>query len=329
MNVLASLTVLGILIFFHETGHFLAAVLQGIRVSGFSIGFGPSLIKKQFRGVTFSFRALPLGGFVSFPDDEEKNNFAKDDPNLLSNRPIPQRLLVISSGVIANLLVAWFVLFGQGAFIGIPSQPQPGVLIMGIDQKGAAANAGIVVGDQVLSIDGIELGSGQEAVLKMVSQIQNFPGKSMRLERVNQGKKSFLDIIPVEYSGKGKVGAQLQPNIQEVYKPAKSFNQVFRQANSQFSDLLVKTINGYKGLFTDFANTSKQMSGPVKIVEIGAQLSEKGPSGLLLFAALISINLAVLNSLPFPLLDGGQFALTVIEAIRGQPIPEKIQLAFM
>ena len=71
------------------------------------------------------------------------------------------------------------------------------------------------------------------------------------------------------------------------------------------------------------------MSGPVKIVEIGAQLSAQGISGLLLFSALISINLAVLNSLPFPLLDGGQFVLILIEGIRGKPIPEKLQLAFV
>jgi len=90
---------------------------------------------------------------------------------------------------------------------------------------------------------------------------------------------------------------------------------------------LVKTIEGYKGLITNFASTAQQLSGPVKIVEIGAQLSEQGGSGILLFAALISINLAVLNSLPLPLLDGGQLVFTLIEGLRGRPIPEKIQIA--
>ena len=97
----------------------------------------------------------------------------------------------------------------------------------------------------------------------------------------------------------------------------------------QFLDLLNRTIQGYKGLITDFGDTAKQLSGPVKIVEIGAQLSEQGGGGLAFFASLVSINLAVLNSLPLPLLDGGQFTLLLIEGIRGKPISEKIQLAFM
>ena len=94
MNVLTSITVLGFLIFFHEMGHFLAAIFQGIYVDGFSIGFGPSIIKKKYKGITYSFRAFPLGGFVSFPD-EEINNINPEDPNLLNNRPITQKLIVI------------------------------------------------------------------------------------------------------------------------------------------------------------------------------------------------------------------------------------------
>ena len=90
----------------------------------------------------------------------------------------------------------------------------------------------------------------------------------------------------------------------------------------------MKTIQGYKGLATDFSSTAKQLSGPVKIVEIGAQLSEEGSSGLILFTALVSINLAVLNSLPLPLLDGGQMVFLLIEGLRGKPVPEKIQMAF-
>ena len=82
-------------------------------------------------------------------------------------------------------------------------------------------------------------------------------------------------------------------------------------------------------MVTDFETTSQQLSGPVKIIEIGAQLSEQGSSSLILFAALISINLAVLNSLPLPILDGGQLVLLILEGIRGKPVPEKIQLAFM
>ena len=93
--------------------------------------------------------------------------------------------------------------------------------------------------------------------------------------------------------------------------------------------MLNKTIKGYQGLITNFNSTAKQLSGPVKIIEIGAELSQQGSSGIVLFTALVSINLAVLNSIPLPLLDGGQMALLLIEGIRGKPIPEKIQIAFL
>ena len=95
----------------------------------------------------------------------------------------------------------------------------------------------------------------------------------------------------------------------------------------EFQNLLKQTVAGYGGLITNFRATASQVSGPVKIVEMGAQLSEQGGSGLVLFMALISINLAVLNALPLPLLDGGQMLLLVIEAIRGRPVPERLQLA--
>jgi len=101
MNVLTSITVLGFLIFFHEMGHFLAAILQGIYVDGFSIGFGPSIIQKKYKNITYSFRAFPLGGFVSFPD-EELNNIDPKDPNLLKNRPIFRRLGSLGSILLSS-----------------------------------------------------------------------------------------------------------------------------------------------------------------------------------------------------------------------------------
>ena len=119
MGVLTALAILAGLIVVHEAGHFFAATWQGIRVSSFSIGFGPVLLERQRRGVQFALRAIPLGGFVAFPDDDEDSPIPADDPNLLRNRPLPQRALVIAAGVLANLLLAWVVLVGQGYLVGI------------------------------------------------------------------------------------------------------------------------------------------------------------------------------------------------------------------
>ena len=326
MNVLTSIAVLGFLIFFHEMGHFLAAIFQGIYVDGFSIGFGPSIIKKKINDITYSFRAFPLGGFVSFPD-EDQNGIKANDPNLLKNRPLFQRIIVISAGVFANLLLAYIILIVNINIVGIQYDPDPGILVLAIQSDKAAFKAGLEPGDQILKIKDNTLGIGDEAVNLLVKEIQQSSEKSINIEIMRNNELKEINITPQNIDGKGTIGAQLQPNIrQETYKPKNSL-ELIKFVNKEFSSLLSKTIEGYKGLITNFSSTAQQLSGPVKIVEIGAQLSEQGGTGIFLFAALISINLAVLNSLPLPLLDGGQLVFTIIEGLRGRPIPEKIQIA--
>jgi membrane-associated protease RseP (regulator of RpoE activity) len=325
MNVLTSITVLGFLIFFHEMGHFLAAILQGIYVDGFSIGFGPAIIQKKYKDITYSFRAFPLGGFVSFPD-EELNNINAKDPNLLKNRPIIQRAIVISAGVFANLILAYTILIINVSTIGIPFDPEPGILVLATQPDKAAAIADLQPGDKILNIENITLGVGDQAVSTLVKKIQKSSDEPISLRIERNGVIKDLTLVPKKVDGKGTIGAQLQPNIKKETKKTKNLFELFKYTNNEFSSLLVKTIQGYKGLITNFSSTAQQLSGPVKIVEIGAQLSQQGGTGILLFAALISINLAVLNSLPLPLLDGGQLVLTLIEGFRGKPVPIKVQM---
>ena len=329
MNVFAAIAVLALLIVVHEAGHFFAATLQGIRVSGFSVGFGPALIKRQRRGVTYAIRLLPLGGFVSFPDDEDDNPIPADDPDLMRNRPIPQRALVVAAGVMANLLLALVVLFGQTAFGGLPASPDPGVMIVEVQQGAAAEHAGLLPGDKILAIDGHPLDPGQAGVQAMVRLIKSAPNQNLLIERERGDEQQRIELRPTNQDGVGRIGAQLQANVSGGTRPAAGFGEVVTYTGSEFVHLLRQTVSGYAGLITDFQTNASQLSGPVKIVEIGAQLSEQGGSGLILFTALISINLAVLNALPLPLLDGGQMMILVIEAIQGRPVPERLQLAFV
>ncbi len=325
MNVLTSITVLGFLIFFHEMGHFLAAILQGIYVDGFSIGFGPPIIQKKYKDITYSFRAFPLGGFVSFPD-EELNNIDPKDPNLLKNRPIVQRAIVISAGVFANLILAYTILIINVTTVGIPFDPEPGILVLATQPDKAASIAGLQPGDKILKIEASILGVGDQAVSTLVKEIQKSSDEPISLQIERDGVFKDLTLVPKNVDGKGTIGAQLQPNVRKETKNTKNVYELFKYTNNEFASLLVKTIQGYKGLITNFSSTAQQLSGPVKIVEIGAQLSQQGGTGILLFAALISINLAVLNSLPLPLLDGGQLVFTLIEGLRGKPVPIKIQM---
>ena len=325
MNVLTSITVLGFLIFFHEMGHFLSAILQGIYVDGFSIGFGPAIIKKKIGYITYSLRAFPLGGFVSFPDEEQKGIDPKD-PNLLKNRPIYQRVIVISAGVFANLLLAYLILIINVTTIGIPFDPDPGISVLAIQPDKAAFISGLEPGDKILKVENDTLGIGDQAVNTLVNEIQKSYDQIITITIKRGDIIKELNLKPQNIDGKGTIGAQLQPNIKEETYKTKNIFELFKFTNKEFTSLLIKTIEGYKGLITNFSSTAQQLSGPVKIVEIGAQLSEQGGTGILLFAALISINLAVLNSLPLPLLDGGQLVFTLIEGFRGKPVPVKVQM---
>ena len=285
MNVLTSITVLGFLIFFHEMGHFLAAILQGIYVDGFSIGFGPSITQKKYKEITYSFRAFPLGGFVSFPD-EELNNIDPKDPNLLKNRPIFQRVIVISAGVLANLVLAYIILIINVTTVGIPFDPEPGILVLATQPEKAAELAGLQAGDKILKIESNTLGVGDQAVSTLVKEIQNSSGDPI-LIKIERGEDfKDLTLVPKNVDGKGTIGAQLQPNIRKETKKTKNLYELFKYTNSQFSSLLVKTIQGYKGLITNFSSTAQQLSGPVKIVEIGAQLSQQGGTGILLLSLI-------------------------------------------
>jgi membrane-associated protease RseP (regulator of RpoE activity) len=331
MGVLTALAILAGLIVVHEAGHFFAAVWQGIRVSGFSVGFGPVLLERQRRGVSFALRAIPLGGYVSFPDDEEGSPFPSDDPNLLRNRPLRQRALVIAAGVMANLLLAWLVLLAQGVLVGIPAGPSTvqGVLVAGVQPGQAADRSGLKAGDRILGLDQHAVAGGQDAVADLVRRIQASPDRPLQLRAERGGRSLNLTLTPADLGGVGRIGAQLQPFGMETFRAPKGPLEPIAQANHDVLVLTRRTVEGFASLVTHFGETASQVSGPVKIVEMGASLARQGGGSLFLFTALISINLAVLNALPLPLLDGGQLALLLVEGLRGRPLPERFQHAFM
>ena len=330
MSVLAAIAVLALLILVHELGHFLAARLQGIHANRFSLGFGPILWKYQGPETEYAIRVFPLGGFVGFPDDDPDSKYPPNDPNLLRNRPILDRAIVISAGVIANLIFAYLVLVIQFGIIGIPSglNYNPGVLVPRLmSETSIAAQAGIKAGDIIVGIKDQELPASAEAINLLMQEIQNHPNQNIQLTLQRNGARSVVSLIPeLGTDGKGRIGVQLSPNASSaIYRRPNNVGEIFSLAGKQFQDLFVATVNGFVQLATHFQETAKQVAGPVKIVEEGAKLAATDSGRLFFFAALISINLAIINILPLPALDGGQLAFLLIEALRGKPVPVHIQ----
>ncbi|MEA5570472.1 RIP metalloprotease RseP [Calothrix sp. UHCC 0171] len=332
MSFLAAIAVLAVLILVHELGHFIAARSQGIHVNRFSLGFGPVLWKYQGSETEYAVRAFPLGGFVGFPDDDPDSDIPADDPNLLRNRPILDRAIVISAGVIANLIFAYLLLVLQLGIIGIPEglQYQPGTVVQPASEKSIAYAAGIRDNDIVLAVNNKQIPASPDSLSILREEIQNNPNQEIALQIQRQEQRLNLKLTPEPgKDGKGAIGIRLSPNGKPVYRRSQNISEIFGVAANKFQQIVVGTVGGFGQLITNFGETAGQVAGPVKIVKIGASIAQNDTGNLFFFGALISINLAIINILPLPALDGGQLAFLLIEGLRGKPLPNRIQEGVM
>ena len=327
MSVLAAIAVLALLIVVHELGHFAAARLQNIRVSRFSLGFGPVLWKYQKGETEYGLRAIPLGGYVGFPDDDPDSDIPADDPNLLRNRPLLDRAIVISAGVIANLIFAYFLLVGQVTTVGL-QDIQPGLVIPRVDPQSAAIAAGVQVNDIILGVNGQPLPpypQTSNAFIDIIKKSANQP-VDITVKRDQQTLNLVLTPAANEV-GQGKIGVALLPNVK--IRHAASIGEALSYSASAYERIVILTIKGFWQLISHFQENAQQVAGPIKIVEYGANIARNDLGNLFQFAALISINLAVINILPLPALDGGQLVFLLIEGLLGKPLPQKIQEGIM
>ncbi len=402
---LPAIAVLALLIIVHELGHFTAARLQGIYANKFSIGFGPVLWKYQGPETEYALRAFPLGGFVGFPeDDPDENTLDPKDPNLLKNRPILDRAIVMSAGVIANLIFAYLVLVLQMATVGAPQAEKPGVLVsrivaevtatnpqvadLGIkvgdtvffDQKfdytynsqantaqlvvkaseqavqlpvqhksegskpdlakislpanvalsidlkpNAAMRYGIKPGDVIVSAAGRTFGQAIDEQGSLRKIIEVNPGKPVDLSVQRGDQLLALAVTPEAIStGEGRIGAGLDANGALARKRVGGL-AAFSAAADEFQKIVYDTVAGFGMLVSRFNTVASQVAGPVAIVAAGSRITQSDAANLFYFAALISVNLAIINILPLPALDGGHLAFLLLEGLRGKPVPSKIQ----
>jgi membrane-associated protease RseP (regulator of RpoE activity) len=327
LSVLAAIGVLGALIVVHELGHFLAARLQGIRVSRFSIGFGPTLLRYQGPKTEFVLAALPLGGYVGFPDDDPESKIPADDPDLLKNRPILDRAIVISAGVIANLVFAYAIVLGMSIFAGVPQvNEHPGISIPQVFPNTAASRAGLKPNDVILEVGNDKLMGNEAGLERLKKVISANASKPLELTIQRDKTNQKFSLTP---DAKGKIGVVLTPNRTYFRRPAKDVGELFQASNDGFGKMVNMTFESFRLLTSGKASLS-EVSGPVGIVAMTANLAETDASSLFSVAVLISINLAFINILPLPALDGGHLAFLLIEAVRGgKPLPNNIQQKVM
>lgn len=331
-SVAEALGVLAGIIFVHECGHFGAARWLGVHVTKFAVGFGPRLLSFRDESVEYSLGLVPLGGFVAFPDDDPESPFEPDDPDLLRNRPLAHRAAVVSAGVVANVIFAFALLITQALTVGqLQTTYLPGVKVPQLLGVSAAERAGVRAGDIITAIDGEEVRATADSVARLVEQIKNSTPATPLSVRVLRGQTPLtFTVTPVAGNGGGRIGVQLEANTSVSHLRASGFGQAVSMATADFKRLTGVVTHGLSEIVLNFSETFDQVSGPVAIVAVGAQVARGDPAGIFQFASVININLAVVNMLPLPALDGGFLALLALEAARGgKKLPVEVEQTIM
>ena len=322
-SILLGILGIGFLIGFHELGHFLFAKLFKVRVPSFSLGFGPRLLTKKIGETEFCLSAIPFGGYVEIAgaaevgQGEQKDAFATDEGSF-AIKPFYQKLLVMLGGILFNFIFAYFTMILL-FMAGIPKTPhlsQPIIAI--VQEQSPAETAGLHIGDRILLINEQPIGRNVQEIQKAIQPLA-LQEATVVIERngIQLTKNIMVGSRETEEGPVGVLGVEFD----YLPIPAHSLKDAFALGIATCNKWIKETIMGFAQLRRNLGN----VGGPVMIISMAAKSSSQGWQLYFLLLALISINLAVLNLIPLPILDGGQILFYSIEAIVGRPIPHKIR----
>lgn len=313
VTILACIFVFGILITVHELGHFLTAKLTGMKVEEFAIGFGPEIFKTQEGETKYSLRALPLGGFNRIsgmdPDDPQ-------DERSFGSKPVKSRMLVILAGSLMNLILPVIIFWVQFMSSGI-SIPTNEPVFGSIVPKYAAAEAGLQAGDRVLSINGVQVTTWAQ----VHDLIAESGGKAIQLEIDRNQQKLAVQVQPTANPDTGKPFIGVMGST-EMKKLGLVDSLVTSVKYTGF--IIVSMVSALYHMI--IGSTAADVSGPIGVAKMAGEVAQKGIGLLFNFVALLSLNLAVINMLPLPALDGGYFFLLLWEGLTGHKVSQEAMM---
>lgn len=330
VTILAFILILSILVLIHELGHFLTAKKFGIKVEEFGLGFPPRVYGKKIGETVYSINALPIGGFVKlYGEDNAGGGSLKregqaqiaDIKRAFFARPLWQRMIVVTAGVIMNFVLAVVcisVLFGTVG-VALPSEE---VLVREINNGSPAQIADLRVGDRVVELNNININSSQA----FIDATQKSKGKpsTIVVERNGQLLEKVLTPRAVVPEGQGPIGVAISDI--EIRKYAWWEAPIYGTIEAaKFSVMIVA---GIVGMITDLVMKGvapQGVAGPVGVAELTGEAVQSGWVAILWFVSLLSLNLAVLNILPIPALDGGRFFFMIIELVTRKKVSPKYE----
>jgi len=347
LTIIIFIIVLAALIFVHELGHFLAARSFGIRVDEFALGFGPRLFERKAKGsgfwgeTTYAINAIPFGGFVKIfgenPDDESMSG--PDSRRSFVNAARWKQAIVLVAGVLGNFIFAWFLIM-IALSVGAASSPQDypqyanrmtneRIMIDSVSPGSPADKAGLQEGDVITGLSSASIKAGQDITIDAIqTDIASSTGAPLILSILRDDKQMSMSVAPQKNIIQGEpnqyaVGIAMDdtatlrlPIYLAAYEGARFTWSLMQEIVVGFGTLL-------GGLFHGTASVS-DLTGPVGIAGMVGTAARLGLSYLLMFTAFISINLGIINLVPFPALDGGRLLFVIIETIIRRPIKAAI-----
>ena len=327
-TILAFVVVLGVLVFFHELGHYAAARWRGIHVEKFSIGFGRRIAAwTDRRGTEWQIGWLPLGGYVKLYGQEGPGDVTDSvdappghDPRgpRFHDKPVLDRAIVVAAGPAANFVLA-AVLFAA-LFMAV-GRPVGTTTVASVVAGGAAERAGVLAGDRILSLDDVPVTRFEQ----VQAHVQPRANQPIQLRLLRDGQELTLSATPLPRPGAAEgttpVGLLGIGGGAPTYERTDPFSAVWGGI-AYTGDITVQTLGGIWQMIAGQRGT-EELGGPLRIAQLSGQVASLGLSSLVTFMAILSVNLALINLFPIPVLDGGHLVFYAIEAIRGRPLPPR------
>lgn len=321
ITILILFLMLGIIISIHEFGHFIAAKKSGVYVDEFSLGMGPLIFKHKPKNseTTYSLRLLPIGGFVSMAEKEDKKSKIKKD-RVLENKKFLNVLWVLINGIVFNFILAVVLFFISGLLYGKPvSEP----VISSVVENGAAYKAGMEPGDRIIKVNGVKISTWDDFILEAsAKKLKN--NYEFIVEKPNKEIVTY-DLIPDIKEENGE-----QVRVFGIVSSGVTYHKGFKNA---LSYAFVGTYENSKTIFRILGSlftgevSVKNLSGPVGIYSVVDQVKSSGLKTLLYLTAYLSINVGIVNLIPIPVFDGGRIFILIIEKIIRRKTGEKLELA--
>jgi regulator of sigma E protease len=316
-SIVAAIIGLGVLIVFHEFGHFLVAKLCGVGVLTFSVGFGPKLIVKKKGETEYALSAFPLGGYVKMVGEDPADEVSQADvQRSFAHKGLLQRVAIVGAGPGFNLLLAVILLMVVFLFYGVPVVSTQ----IGSVEKGSPAElGGIQKGDRIIAIDGRSVDSWET----LSGAIKESQGKPLNVQVRRGAEEVMVTVVPRKKEARNifgelrdewMIGIGSQVTIEKGnagLSIVKAFTQTYDYAKLTLV-ALYKMVTGEV--------SPRNLGGPILIAQMAGQQAQEGFASFLAFVAVLSINLGVLNLLPIPVLDGGHLLFFMVEAVIGRPV---------